>query len=549
MADMESVKRKIAPASREELYEIAAFLDDCWRSAYSGIVSSDFLNAMKTDERYKRLLARFDEQTSAFLVLRDEDVLIGVTVFGKSFTDDYLNDGEVSAIYVHPEYIGKGFGHQIMAQAEEALSAKGYDHFVLDVLSGNERAISFYKQQGYEIVAKRSITLGDKDYPLTVFRKKNTLKKGDVPRVILREWGTEDAPDLMAAINNKKVLNNLRDGIPYPYTEKDAAEFIAATLSAEKDSQYAFAICINDKVIGSIGVFRRDNVHRYTAEMGYYIAEPYWCKGIMTEAVRQMCDYIFENTDIIRIYAEPYAHNNASCRVLEKAGFQFEGLLRQNAVKNGKSVDMKMYAIISDRKKPVFQDIKARINEPEVGVIISYAALDGSPEGVAKEAETYLSSDKLNFYGWVEDGRVVGICGFEVHDEKVEIYLISVAEDRQKQGIGGAMVTALQKMYDLPLEAETVEEAVGFYRKRGFVTTAFPDPEWGEKFTCVLRPRACFTAEELIDAHRSLLSTMKKCVKVLESERLPQSQRTLTERRVSALKIALSLIEKEQEIT
>ena len=153
-------------------------------------------------------------------------------------------------------------------------------------------------------------------------------------------------------------------------------------------------------------------------------------------------------------------------------------------------------------KLSVFQDIKARINEPEVGVIISYAALDGSPEGVAKEAEMYLSSDRLDFYGCVENGRVVGICGFEVHCDKVEIHLISVAEDRQKQGIGGAMVTALHTMYGLPLEAETVEEAVGFYRKRGFVTTAFQDPELGEKFTCVLRPRAYFTAEELIDAHR-----------------------------------------------
>ena len=137
-------------------------------------------------------------------------------------------------------------------------------------------------------------------------------------------------------------------------------------------------------------------------------------------------------------------------------------------------------------KEPIFQDIKARITEPEVGIIISYAALDGSPEGVAKEAELYLSSDKLNFYGWVEGGRVVGICGYEIHADKVEIHLISVIEDRQKQGVGGAMVTALQEMYSLPLEAETVDEAVGFYKKRGFVTTSFQHPEWGVKYTCVL---------------------------------------------------------------
>jgi len=309
------------------------------------------------------------------------------------------------------------------------------------------------------------------------------------PHIDLREWKTGDAPDLAAAINNKKVQDNLRDGIPYPYTEKDAAEFIVAMLSADMGAQYAFAICFDDKPIGSIGVFRKDNVHRYTAEMGYYIAEPYWGKGIMTEAVRQMCAYIFENTDIIRIFADPYAYNNASCRVLEKAGFQFEGVLRQNAVKNGQSVDMKMYAIIRDMKNPVFRSIKTHITEPDVGVIISYAALDGSPEGVAKEAEKYLSSDKLNFYGWVVDDRVIGICGFEVHSGKVEIHLISVAGDKQKQGVGSAMVTALQKMYGLPLEAETIDEAVGFYQKRGFVTTAFQHPEWGIKYTCVLAPQ------------------------------------------------------------
>jgi ribosomal protein S18 acetylase RimI-like enzyme len=207
---------------------------------------------------------------------------------------------------------------------------------------------------------------------------------------------------------------------------------------------------------------------------------------------------------------------------------------------------MKMYAIIRDKKEPMFQDIKMRITEPEVGIIISYAALDGSPEGVAKEAEKYLSSDNLHFYGWIEDDSVVGICGFEVHSDKVEIHLISVAENRQKQGIGSEMVTALQRIYSLPLEAETVEEAVGFYRKHGFETTAFQHPEWGEKYTCILRPNSAFTAEELSEAHRSLLSMLKKCQKVLESDKLPQSQRTLTERRVAALKIALTLIEREQ---
>lgn len=86
------------------------------------------------------------------------------------------------------------------------------------------------------------------------------------------------------------------------------------------------------------------------AEMGYYVGESYWGSGLGTSAVKQVCNYIFNNTDIIRIFAEPFAYNVASCRVLEKAGFQFAGLLRNNAIKNGKVLDMKMYSLIKELK-------------------------------------------------------------------------------------------------------------------------------------------------------------------------------------------------------
>ena len=162
----------------------------------------------------------------------------------------------------------------------------------------------------------------------------------------IRKWLLSDAEDLTVAISNKKVQDNLRDGIPYPYTVQDGINFISAMLSADENDTFAFAITINDKVVGSIGVFRKDNVHFRTAEMGYYIAEEFWGKGLGASAVRQICEYIFENTDIIRIFAEPFAYNIASCRVLEKSGFQYEGTLRSNAVKNGQVLDMKMYSLI-----------------------------------------------------------------------------------------------------------------------------------------------------------------------------------------------------------
>ena len=164
--------------------------------------------------------------------------------------------------------------------------------------------------------------------------------------ITLRGWRLEDAPALAAMVDNKKVQDNLRDGLPYPYTEEDAKAFLRETLAAKEDSQYAFAVLYDGEVVGHVAVFRKDNVHRLTGELGYYIAEPYWGKGLMTEAVRQVAAYVFERTDIIRIFAEPYALNDASGRVLEKAGFQLEGTLRQNAVKQGQVVDMKLYALL-----------------------------------------------------------------------------------------------------------------------------------------------------------------------------------------------------------
>ena len=164
----------------------------------------------------------------------------------------------------------------------------------------------------------------------------------------IRKWKLTDAKNIAVALSNKKIQDNLRDGLPYPYTEQDGIDFISSMLSANEDETFAFAITLDDKAIGSIAVFRQQNIHRQTAEMGYYIAQEYWGKGIMTDAVKQICEYVFKNSDILRIYAEPFAYNAGSCRVLEKAGFQYEGTLRNNAVKNGKVIDMKIYSLLRE---------------------------------------------------------------------------------------------------------------------------------------------------------------------------------------------------------
>ena len=164
----------------------------------------------------------------------------------------------------------------------------------------------------------------------------------------IRKWKLSDAEMLASLLSNKNIQDNLRDGLPYPYTERDGTEFISAMLSADENETFAFAVTADNIVIGSVGVFRQGNIHRRTAELGYYIGEEYWSRGFCTDAVKQVCRYVFENSDIIRIYAEPFAYNTASCRVLEKSGFVFEGTIRSNAFKNGKILDMKLYSLIKE---------------------------------------------------------------------------------------------------------------------------------------------------------------------------------------------------------
>ena len=111
--------------------------------------------------------------------------------------------------------------------------------------------------------------------------------------VSIRKWQLSDAKDLAAALSNRNILNNLRDGIPYPYTERDAQDYISSMLSANENDTFAFAVLCDGKVVGSIGAFRQGNIHSRTAELGYYLAEEYWGRGIMTEAIRQLCAHLF----------------------------------------------------------------------------------------------------------------------------------------------------------------------------------------------------------------------------------------------------------------
>ena len=159
---------------------------------------------------------------------------------------------------------------------------------------------------------------------------------------MIREWCEDDAACLVKYANNPKIALNLRDAFPYPYGLEDAKTFLG--LAMKMDPKTYLAIATRDEAIGSIGMTFGQDVHRYTAEMGYWLAESFWGRGIITAAVKAFTKWAFDSFELNRIFAEPYTTNPASARVLEKAGFTLEGTLRSMVVKNGQILDQWMYA-------------------------------------------------------------------------------------------------------------------------------------------------------------------------------------------------------------
>jgi len=137
---------------------------------------------------------------------------------------------------------------------------------------------------------------------------------------------------------------NLRDAFPHPYTKQHARDFIRAI--RQRSPETTFAIAVGEEAVGSIGYVLHPDVERVSAEIGYWLAEPFWGLGITTDALRAVTAQAIEAHGFTRVYALPFAWNTASCRVLEKAGYVLEARLRRSAIKNGTITDQMQYAFV-----------------------------------------------------------------------------------------------------------------------------------------------------------------------------------------------------------
>ena len=167
------------------------------------------------------------------------------------------------------------------------------------------------------------------------------LKSGNI---VLRALRVSDAKRLSELANNEKISRNLRDGFPNPYTVADAENFLAKFTN--QDPLTFFGIEYNGEYVGNISLVPCEDIYRMSAEIGYFIGEPYWNKGIVTTAVKLIIDYGFNHLGIVRIQTSIFEYNTASQRVLEKCGFVKEGVFRKSVFKQGKLWDEVRYALL-----------------------------------------------------------------------------------------------------------------------------------------------------------------------------------------------------------
>ena len=169
----------------------------------------------------------------------------------------------------------------------------------------------------------------------------------ELTRSVVRDFRFSDAPSLVEHANNRKIWMNLRDRFPSPYTDLDARSFLERV--GQLSLPTVWAIEVDGVAVGGIGLELLTDVERVSAELGYWLGERFWNRGIVTEAVREVTAEAFRRLELTRIFALPFADNVGSIRVLEKAGFVLEGMLRQSAIKDGVVRDQCMYGAYRGR--------------------------------------------------------------------------------------------------------------------------------------------------------------------------------------------------------
>jgi len=160
----------------------------------------------------------------------------------------------------------------------------------------------------------------------------------------IREFLANDVEAIVKNANNREVSKYMRDSFPYPYSKDNAVQWI--DFAKKNYSSLFFAIADENELIGGIGAVPQTDVHRFSAEVGFWLGQSHWNKGIITKAVPVFCNYLFTKFDFNRLTANVFEGNDASQKVLEKNGFVLEGKLRKSVFKENKFVDHYIHGLL-----------------------------------------------------------------------------------------------------------------------------------------------------------------------------------------------------------
>jgi len=281
-----------------------------------------------------------------FFVGEQEDRIVGTVIGGYDGVR-----GWIYSLAVAGDIQGQGVGRKLMEAAEEALLARGCPKVNLQVRETNRKVIDFYRRLGYEVEDRASLgkrlPLGDRE---TAVDPVPTLQVRD--GITLSQITPGDRAALLRLLNESDHFRRNTASMPYPYTEIDADNWLSSTVSArlEVDGFRNWAIREDDgQLIGGVGLV--DVSKNEKAEIGYWLAQSHWGRGIMTNSVRRLCEFAFDEYHLLRIHAQAFTTNPASSRVLEKAGFTLEGTLRKGFFRDGKAYDVQCYGLLRPTDK------------------------------------------------------------------------------------------------------------------------------------------------------------------------------------------------------
>jgi len=320
----------------------------------------------------------------------------------------------------------------------------------------------------------------------------------NTPNFTLREWRLSDVTSLAENANNINIWNNVRDYFPYPYSEEDGKRFIEMVLIKPKPT-VDFAIVVDEKAVGGIGIVLKNDVERIGAEIGYWLGEIYWNKGIMTKAIKEMVEYVFLHFPLKKIFSPVFDFNIASQKALQKAGFEREAILKQASIKNNKIIDLHYYSLL---KRQWCSNVHHRFFEKKDFPLLEellYEAIfqpEGTeplPHDIIKIPETYnyikdFGKRKGDFCMFAEfNGKTVGGAWVRILDGKPKGYgyidsttpelAIAVFKKYRNIGIGRGLMNNLIDLVliqgirgykQISLSVDKTNYAVKMYKTFGF---------------------------------------------------------------------------------